>query len=78
MSEVDLNNLRAWLDELESYARSIKEDRARATIAREMLEIIAEARASLIPSPDATANYVAGKRFFEQLGELRKRAEQTG
>lgn len=78
MSGLDLGNLRPFLDEEEKFAKSIKPDDARAAIARRMLAIIAEARGSLRPSADSTANYVPNKQIVEELIALRYEADRTG
>ena len=75
MPELNLGNLRPLLDEEETYARAIKPDDPRAAIARRMLAIIAEARGSLRPSADSTANYVPNKRLVEELVTLRYEAD---
>lgn len=71
-----MGNLRPLLDEQENYARSIGPDDPRAAIAKEMLAIISEARESLRPSADSTANYVPNKQIIEQLSVLRAQAER--
>ena len=77
MTQPDLNNLRSLLDEYEHYANSIAGAAGRrAAIAKEMLGAIAEARLSLHPSPDSTANYVEPKSIIVRLDGLRKQAEQ--
>jgi hypothetical protein len=43
-----------------------------------MLAIIADARASLRPSADGTANYVPVRDIIETLTALRAEAEQPG
>ncbi len=78
MTQPDLNNLRSLLDEYERYASSIAGAAGRrAAIAKEMLGAIAEARLSLHPSPDSTANYVEAKAIIERLDGLRKRSGQA-
>jgi hypothetical protein len=77
MADLDLSNLRPWLDEQENYANSIKSDDPRTVIAQQMLAIISEARNSLLPSADSTANYVQNKQIIEQLSILRNKAEQV-
>jgi hypothetical protein len=76
MADLNLSNLRPWLDEQETYANSIKSDEPRTVIAQQMLAIISEARRSLLPSTDSTANYVPNKQIIEQLSILRSKAEQ--
>ena len=75
MADLDLSNLRQWLDEQESYANSIQRGDARMVVAEQMRAVIAEARESLLPSADSTANYVPNKQFIEQLSVLRDKAE---
>jgi hypothetical protein len=74
-AELNLSELRPWLDEHESYAKSIPPGDARGEIARQMLAVIATARADLLPSADSTANYVPNKQIIGELGELRDQAE---
>ena len=76
MTDLDMGNLRPLLDEQENYAKSIKPDDPRAAIAEQMLAIISEARKSLRPSADSTANYVPNKQIIEQLSILRAEAER--
>ena len=78
MANIDLNNLRSWLDEQENFVLSIKHDNRRMEIAQEMLAIIADARRQLFPSTDSTANYVPNKRIIEDLVRLREQAEHLG
>jgi len=75
MAEIDLANLRPLLDEEEAYAKSIAPGDPRAAIARRMLAVIAEARGSLRPSADSTANYVPNKQIVEELMSLRYEAD---
>ena len=75
MTELDLGNLRPWLDEQEQYARTILPMDPAHALAQEMLTAINEARASFKPSADSTANYVSNKDIVEQLGALRAKAE---
>lgn len=77
MPELDLNKLRQFLDEEEKFARSIKKDDPRATVAKQMLALIADARQKLFPSPDGTANYVPVKEIIEELALLRMTAEKS-
>lgn len=77
MSELDLTNLRPWLDEQENYAKSIKPDDPRTVIAQQMLAIISETRSRLRPSADSTANYVPNKQIIEQLSLRRDKAERV-
>ena len=75
MVDMDLSNLRPWLDEHEKYARSIARADPRAGIAHEILGIISIARDSLCPSADSTANYVPNKDIIERLVTLREKAD---
>ena len=77
MSELDLTNLRPWLDEQERYADSIKPDDPRTFIAQQMHVLISEARSRLLPSADSTANYVPNKQIIEELSLLRDKAERV-
>lgn len=74
-ADLNLSQLRPWLDEQEAYARSIQPDDARMDVARQMLAVIAEARNDLAPSADSTANYVPNKQIIADLGVLRAQAE---
>jgi len=74
-AEMNLSELRPWLDEHERYANSIPAGDPRSDIAREMLVVIATARNSLLPSADSTANYVPNKEFIAELAVLRDKAE---
>jgi hypothetical protein len=78
MADLDLGNLRPFLDEEEKFARSIKPDDPRAAVAKRMLGIIAEARGRLRPSTDSTANYVPNKQIVEELITLRYEADLLG
>lgn len=75
MADIDLSNLRPWLDEHEKYACSILPGDPRFDVAHEMLGIITTARDSLRPSADSTANYVQNKEIIETLVTLREKAE---
>ena len=75
MSDLNLGNLRPFLDEEEKFAKSIKLDDPRAAVARRMLAIISEARSSLRPSADSTANYIPNKQIVEELISLRYEAD---
>jgi hypothetical protein len=75
MNDMDLSNLRPWLDEHEKFACSIPPADPRSAVAREMLETITFARDSLRPSADSTANYVQNKAIIEKLVTLRQKAE---
>jgi len=75
MSDLNLGNLRPFLDEEEKFAKSIKPDDARAAIAQRMLAIISEARDRLRPSADSTANYIPNKQIVEELIALRYEAD---
>lgn len=74
-AELNLGNLRPFLDEEEKFARSIKADDPRAAIAQRMLGIIAEARGKLRPSADSTANFIPNKQIVEELASLRYEAD---
>ena len=74
-AELNLSELRPWLDEQESYAKSIPPGDPRSDIARQMLAVIAIARSDLLPSADSTANYVPNKQIIADLGVLRDQAE---
>lgn len=76
MSDLDLNKLRQFLDEEEKFARSIAQNHPSAAAAKQMLALIADARAKLRPSSDGTANYVPVKSIIEDLAILRVKAEQ--
>jgi hypothetical protein len=78
VTPLDLGNLRPLLDEEEAYAKSIAPGDPRAAIARRMLAVIAEARGSLRPSADSTANYVPNKQIVEELISLRYEADLIG
>jgi hypothetical protein len=78
VSALDLNRLRQFLDDEERFARSIGADDPRRAVAKKMLAIIADARASLRPSADGTANYVPVRDIIETLTALRAEAEQPG
>ena len=75
MSQLDLGNLRPFLDEEEKFAASIKPDDPRAAVAQRMLAIIAEARGRLRPSADSTANFIPNKQIVEELITLRYEAD---
>ena len=68
MSDLDLNKLRQFLDDEEKFARSIGKDDPRMALAKQMLDFIADARRSLLPAPDGTANYVPVRAIIEELG----------
>lgn len=78
MSDLDLGNLRPFLDEQEIFAASIQPDDPRAAVAKRMLGIILEARGNLRPSTDSTANYVPNKQIVEELIALRYEADLIG
>ena len=78
MADFDPGNLRPILDEAEKFAKAIGPDDPRAAIARQMLAIISEARGSLRPSADSTANYVPNRQIVEELGALRYEADLIG
>lgn len=75
MSQLDLGNLRPFLDEEEKFAASIEPDDPRAAVAQRMLAIIAEARGRLRPSTDSTANFIPNKQIVEELITLRYEAD---
>jgi hypothetical protein len=75
MANLDLGNLRPFLDEEETFAKSIPAGDPRAATAQRMLAIIAEARGRLKPSTDSTANYVPNKQIVEELISLRYEAD---
>lgn len=77
MSDLDPNKLRQFLDDEEKFARSIARNDPRAPVAKKMLELIADARTRLFPSPDGTANYVPVKDIIEELGLLRMSVENA-
>jgi hypothetical protein len=74
-AELNLSELRPWLDEHERYAKSIPAGDPRSDIARQMLAVVDTARRSLLPSADSTANYVPNKEFITELAVLRDQAE---
>ncbi len=76
MTELDLNNLRRFLDEEESFAESISLNNPRAHLARRLLDLIRQARRSLFPSADSTANFVDAKEILVELAELRAQLEK--
>lgn len=76
MSELDLNRLRAFLDEEERFANAIGPNDPRRALAQRMLALIGDARAKLRPSADGTANYVPVKAIIEDLAALRAEAEE--
>ena len=75
MADLNLGNLRPFLDEEEKFAKSIKADDTRAAVAKRMLGIIAEARGGLRPSADSTANFIPNKQIVEELIALRYEAD---
>ena len=75
MAQLDVGNLRPFLDEEEKFARSIAPEDPRAAVAQRMLAIIEEARGRLRPSKDSTANYVPNKQIVEELVMLRYEAD---
>ena len=78
MADLDLGNLRPFLDEMERFAAAIKPEDPRADVAKRMLGIILEARGSLRPSADSTANYIPNKQIVEELVALRYEADLIG
>jgi hypothetical protein len=77
MSELDLGNLRPWLDEQEKFARAVLPVDPGYKAAQDMLASIDEARERLKPSADSTANFVDNKAIIEQLGALRAQVESA-
>ena len=71
MTALDLNNLRRFLDEEEAFAESISVNDPRAHLAQRLLDLIRQARRSLFPSGDSTANFVDVKEILVELSELR-------
>lgn len=76
MADPDLSSLKPLLDGHEKYARAIGTGDARFAFAQQMLGIIADAKRSLHPSADSTANYVPSRQIVEDLTLLRSQAEQ--
>ena len=74
-AELNLSELRPWLDEQESYAKAVPPGDPRSDIARQMIALIAIGRSDLLPSADSTANYVPNKEIIAELGVLRDQAE---
>ena len=74
-AELNLSELRPWLDEQESFAKSIPPGDPRSEIARQMLALVAIGRSDLLPSADSTANYVPNKQIIADLAVLRDQAE---
>ena len=74
-ADLNLSELRPWLDAQESYAKSIPPGDPRSGLARQMLAVIEIARKDLSPSADSTANYVPNKEIIGELGVLRDQAE---
>lgn len=77
MADMDFGKLRTWLDEHAKYAGSFKLSDPGFGIAQKMLGIIAQARSSLHPSADSTANYVQNKEIVGELATLRAQAEEA-
>jgi hypothetical protein len=75
MTQPDLNNLRALLEDYERYANSIMGIASRRSVADRIKAAIADARQGLRPSADGTANYVESKTIIERLAALKKEAE---
>jgi len=75
MADLNLGNLRPFLDEEEKFASAIGPDDPRAAIAKRMLRIIAETRGLLRPSADSTANFIPNKRIVEELISLHYEAD---
>jgi hypothetical protein len=78
MADLNLGNLRPFLDEEEKFATAIGPDDPRAAIAKRMLGIIAETRGSLRPSADSTANFIPNKQIVEELVSLHYEADLIG
>ena len=78
MAQLNLGNLRSFLDEEEQFARSIPAGDPREAVAQRMLGIIAEARGGLKPSADSTANFIPNKQIVEELISLRYEADLLG
>lgn len=78
MADLNLGNLRPFLDEEEKFAKSIEPDDARAAVAKRMLGIIAEARGGMRPSADSTANFIPNKQIVEELISLHYEADLIG
>jgi len=76
MSDLDPNNLRRFLDEEEAYISAIPLNDPRAGLARQMLGLIIDARRSLSPSADSTANFVPVRDILAQLSQLRERLDK--
>lgn len=77
MADMDFGKLRIWLDEHAKYAGSFRLSDPGFGIAQKMLGIIAQARNSLHPSADSTANYVQNKEIVGELATLRDQAEEA-
>lgn len=74
---MDFAKLRKWLDEHARFAGSFKLSDPGFGIAQKMLDIISQARSSLEPSADSTANYLKNKEIVGELAILRNEAEQV-
>jgi hypothetical protein len=77
MAKMDFGKLRTWLDDHAQYAGSFRLSDPGFGIAQKMLGIISDARNSLRPSADSTANYVPNKEILEALATLRTQAEEA-
>lgn len=77
MADMDFGELRVWLDDHAQFASSFKLSDPGFSIAQKMLSIIAQARNSLHPSADSTANYVQNKEIIGELATLRAQAEEA-
>lgn len=77
MTDLDQGILRPWLDEYEKRASAIKPADPGFDAAQEILGIIANARASLHPSADSTANFLENKEIILQLATLRNKVDDA-
>ena len=75
MSDHELGNLRAVLDADEKFAQAVPVMNPGYAAAQQMLSLIANARESLRPSDDSTANFVQSRDIIEQLATLRLQVE---
>jgi hypothetical protein len=76
MTDLDPNNLRRLLDEEEAFAAGISLNDPRAKLARRMLGLIRDARRSLFPSSDSTANFVDAREIVAELARLREQIDK--
>lgn len=77
MTDLDPNKLRRLLDEEEAFATAISLSDPRAGLAQRMLGIIRQARRTLFPSSDSTANFVDAREILVELAELREQIEKA-